>query len=237
MSFDPNEFDRSYAPAGQVESLGQYTAKTFLWMCLGLLVTFAVSISLYSSGMVYVIFGMPNIQFVLLIAEVLLVIVLSACLRNMSVLVARAMFLTYAVVNGVVFSTLFFAYYLESMVLIFGMTALYFGALAAYGYLTKTDLSRLRPILLFGAVFLLLFWVLSMFINLTALEQIVSLIGMGIFMAFTAYDTQKIKAFYNYYSGYPDMLEKASIFSALELYLDFVNLFLYLLRFLGNKKR
>ena len=94
MSFDPNEFDRSYAPAGQVESLGQYTAKTFLWMCLGLLVTFAVSISLYSSGMVYVIFGMPNIQFVLLIAEVLLVIVLSACLRNMSVLVARAMFLT-----------------------------------------------------------------------------------------------------------------------------------------------
>ena len=89
-----------------------------------------------------------------------------------------------------------------------------------------------------GLIFLIIFGVLSMFIPaLDVLDRVVCLVGIAIFLGYTAYDTQKIKAFYNYYSMSPDMLAKASIFSALQLYLDFINLFLYLLRFLGNKRR
>ena len=84
-------------------------------------------------------------------------------------------------------------------------------------------------------MFLFVFALVSLFIpGFTALDRIFCLAGIAIFLGYTAYDTQKIKAYYNYYAGYPDMLEKASIFSALQLYLDFINLFLYLLRFLGK---
>ena len=114
---------------------------------------------------------------------------------------------------------------------------MYFGALAAYGYLTKRDLTSLRTILFSSTLFLFLFGLVSMFIPaLNMFDRVVCLIGIATFLAWTAYDTQKIKAFYNYYSASPDMLAKASIFSAMQLYLDFINLFLYLLRFLGNKR-
>ena len=235
MSFDPYEFDRSYS-GSQNESIGQYTTKTFLWMFLGLMVTFGVGLFLYVSNLIYTVFAIPGIQFLLLIAELAVVIVLSARIQKLSVSTARGLFLGYSVLNGVVFSTIFFAYYLESLVLVFAATALYFGVLAAYGYFTKSDLSRLRPILMFGLVFLVIFLFASLFLPLGSFERMMCLVGMAIFMGFTAYDTQKIKHFYAYYSGYPDMLEKAAIFSALQLYLDFINLFLYLLRFVGRSK-
>ena len=235
MNFDPYEFDRSYS-GSQNESIGQYTTKTFLWMFLGLMVTFGVGLFLYVSNLIYTVFAIPGIQFLLLIAELAVVIVLSARIQKLSVSTARGLFLGYSVLNGVVFSTIFFAYYLESLVLVFAATALYFGVLAAYGYVTKSDLSRLRPILMFGLVFLVIFLFASLFLPLGSFERMMCLVGMAIFMGFTAYDTQKIKHFYAYYSGYPDMLEKAAIFSALQLYLDFINLFLYLLRFVGRSK-
>ena len=236
MRYDPyeyNQFDSSY---GQAETLGQYTTKTFLWMFLGLLVTFATSLTICLTGVIFYLFSIPGIQFILLIAELLVVIYLSARVRQMSVGTAKALFLLYALLNAVMFSTLFLYYGLFSMVLVFGVTALYFGGLAAYGYFTKSDLSGLRPILFMGLIFLVLFWGLSLFLNLSGFERIACLVGIAIFMAYTAYDTQMIRANYYYYSGYPDLLEKASIFSALQLYLDFINLFIYLLRFLNNRK-
>ena len=99
-------------------------------------------------------------------------------------------------------------------------------------------MSNLRPFLFFGLLFLIAFGLLSMFIpGLVMFDRVACLFGIAVFLAYTAYDTQKIKAFYQYYASYPDMLAKASIFSALQLYLDFLNLFLYLLRFLGNRRR
>ena len=124
-----------------------------------------------------------------------------------------------------------------SLIFVFLATAAYFAVLAAYGYFTKADLTRLRPILFTGLVFLFVFALVSLFIpGFTALDRIFCLAGIALVLGYTAYDTQKIKAYYNYYAGYPDMLEKASIFSALQLYLDFINLFLYLLRFLGKSR-
>lgn len=219
------------------ETVGRYTAKAFLWMFAGLMVTFAVSLASYGTLLVYYIFSIPYAPIVLLLAEVAVVWILAGRIHKMSINAARALFLFYAVLNGVVFSAYFELFELPSLVLVFAATALYFGGMAVFGYVTKADLSRLRNVLLGGLVFLILFGVLSMFIpGLAFMDRAICLIGVAVFLAFTAYDTQKIKAYYAAYQGDEAMLKKASIFSALDLYLDFVNLFLYLLRLLGKRK-
>ena len=134
-------------------------------------------------------------------------------------------------------STILYVYQFGSVIFAFLAAALYFVLLAAYGHFTKTDLSGLRLILISGLLFVVLFGIVSSFIpGFGAMDRIMCLVGIALFLGYTAYDTQKIKAFYVYYAGRPDMLAKASIFSALQLYLDFLNLFLYLLRFIGNKR-
>lgn len=227
-----------YNPQGNFleEDLSAYTVKTFAWMFAGLLVTFAVAITGYVTGLIWYVFLIPWFHIVLLVAELAVVLILSARIQKLQVTTARGLFLAYAVLNGLVFSAYFIIYEMTSLVLVFLMTGLYFGAMAAYGHVTKTDLSRLRPILIGGLIFLILFGLVSLFLPLGAMDRLVCLAGIAIFMGFTAYDTQKIRAYYACYQGDPQMLSRASIFSALQLYLDFINLFLYLLRFLGKKK-
>lgn len=228
------DFDSDYAR----ETLGSYTARTFFWMFLGLLVTFGVAWWGAWTGLVWrVVYSVPGIQLALLIAELVVVVVLSARVHAIQVTTARVLFFVYAILTGVTFSVLFIAYDLGSLILVFGMTSLYFGGMALYGYFTKTDLTRLRPILVGGLLVLIVFGLISMFLPLGQLDRIMCLAGVAIFLAFTAYDTQKIRAYYNAYTGNNEMLEKASIISALQLYLDFVNLFLYLLRLLGKSNR
>ena len=235
---DYNTANESFNMAGNyaAEPLNRYVAKTFGWMFAGLLTTFLISAIGYVTGAIFLVFYIPYAFFALGIAELAVVIFLSARIQKMSVAGARALFFAYAVLNGIVFSAYFMIYDLTSMVLVFGATSLFFGIMALLGYFTNADFSRVRPFLMGGLVFLLVFWVLSMFLNLTMFETTVCYIGIFIFLAFTAYDTQKIKAYHQYYSQNPAMAAKASIFSALQLYLDFVNLFLYLIRLMGRRK-
>lgn len=220
------------------ETLSRYTAQAFLWMALGLLVTFGVSIVGYVTLLpLYILAINEYALIVLTVLELIVVIVLSAKLHSMPIGAARALFLVYALLNGVVFSTYFFIFELASMVLAFGAAALYFGVMAAVGYFAKVDFSRIRNLLFGGLIFLVVFGLLSMFIPALAMfDRVVCLVGIAIFMLYTAYDTQKIKTFYYGFQGDDAMLAKASIISALNLYLDFINLFLYLLRFLGKRK-
>ena len=221
-----------------VESLPAYTAKTFLWMFLGLLTTFAVAVGGYDSGLtVRAILSVPAFHIVILVAELAVVLVLSARIHRLSVSAATMLFFAYAILTGVTFSAYFLLFELSSLVLIFAVTALYFGALAIFGYFTKSDLSRLRPILVGGLIFLIVFGLLSLFLPfLSGLERIYCLIGIAIFLGLTAYDTQRIRDYYFAYAHDAQMAKKASIYSALQLYLDFINLFLYLLRFMGKSK-
>lgn len=219
------------------ESISAYTVKTFTWMFLGLLVTFAVALFGYATGTILYVFAIPYFHIILLVAELAVVLFLSARLQHLRVGTARILFFAYAVLNGIVFSAYFLIFSMLSLILVFAMTAVYFGAMALFGYFTKTDLSRLRPILVGGLFFLIVFGLLSMFLPLEAVDRIVCLFGVAIFLGFTAYDTQKIRTYYQAYQGDQAMLERASIFSALQLYLDFINLFLYLLRFLGKNRR
>jgi len=239
MSFDPYEFDRSMAPAGQQETIGEYTTKTFLWMVLGLMVTFGVAVGCWLTyATLYALFYIPYIQLIVLVATLVLAFTMVRRIEKMAVGTAVAMFVGFSALFGFTLSIYLYLYEVSTLIFCFLLTAVYFAALAAYGHFTKRDLSGMRTILVSGLIFLIVFGLLSMFIPaLGALDRVVCLVGVALFLGYTAYDTQKIKAFYNYYTGYPDMLAKASIFSALQLYLDFINLFLYLLRFLGNRKR
>lgn len=215
-------------------SLSTYTAKTFLWMFLGLMVTFAISAGLVYSGAVYnLITGVGTVALiVVLIAQLAVVGVLSGLVRKLSVGGARALFLVYAALNGVAFSIYFIYFNMSVLVLAFGATALLFGGMAAASLIFKMQLDSIRPILFGGLIMMILFGILSFFLNLGALNTVLCYVGIALFMGYTAYDTSKIKENYYYYSGIGDnaMLEKASVFSALQLYLDFVNLLLYIIR-------
>ena len=226
------DFDSSYAQAGL--TLNQYVSRTFGWMFVGLMITFLLAAALATTGLVVYFFINPYIPMVLLIAEVMVVLVMSTGILKRSVGVTRMLFTIYSILNGMVFSVYFVIYGVADLIVIFGLTSLFFGAFALYGRFTKTDLSRLRPLLIGGLIFLLIAGLLTMFLNLSTMERVICMVGIVVFLCFTAYDTQKIKANYEYFCGDEVMLQKASIYSALQLYLDFINLFLYLLRFLGR---
>lgn len=217
-------------------TLGAYTAKTFGWMFAGLLITFLVAISGYVTGWIALVAAIPYWFYVLFIAEIGVVVFMSAKVHSIGVGTARAMFFLYAALNGVVFSVYFLIFNLASMVFVFGATSLFFGVMALMGRFMNLDFSRIRPFMTAGLIFLAVFWLLSMVINLSQFEMIACTLGIFLFLGYTAYDTHKIKEAYAYYGNNTMMLEKASIFSALELYLDFINLFIYLLRVIGRKK-
>lgn len=231
---------QSYTAAGL--TLGRYTANTFLIMFLGLLVTFGVAwfFSSTFTGFYLLIqmdIAIPYFHLVLLVAQLVVVIAMGAMIRKMSPVAAGVCFFVYALLTGLTFTYYFIIFEVSSLILAFGATALYFGGMAVFGYFTGIDLTRIRTILVGGLIFLVVANILMLFIpGLQVMDRVLCTVGIVIFLGYTAYDTQKIKAFYQYYSADEAMLKKASIFSALQLYLDFVNLFLYVLRLFGKRK-
>ncbi|MDY4166206.1 MAG: Bax inhibitor-1/YccA family protein [Fournierella sp.] len=219
----------------QYETLSNYTAKTFLWMFAGLLVTFGVSLAAYMSNIGFYLLRSSFTFFGLAILEIVLVMALVSRLHSMSVGSARALFFVYAAVNGLVFSSYLWLYNMGDVLMAFGAAALYFGVMAAYGYLTKRDLTSWRTPLMVGLIVLMIVSVIGMFF-MSGSSILFSVLGIVIFSCYTAYDTQKIKALYFAYAGNEAMAKKASIFAALQLYLDFINLFLYLLRIFGRSR-
>ena len=136
----------------------------------------------------------------------------------------------------IVFSAYLFAFSLEILWMVFGITALFFGIMALIGWFANINFTKLRPFMIGGLVFLFFYWIFAMFIDLSAFDTIVSTVGIFLFLILTAYDVKKIQAFHAYYGQMPEMAAKASIFSALQLYLDFINLFVYIMRILGRRK-
>lgn len=231
-----------YGTARRQETLSRYTAKTFGIMFLGLLVTFAIAFFLGNTtqGQIMLIRSlnaMPYLHLIILVAELVVVIAMSAMINKLSPAAATACFFLYAILTGLTFSLLFIAYDFTALSLVFGFTALYFGGMAVFGFVTKIDLSGLRPVLLGGLIALIVMNILMMFIpGLQVADKIACTIGVIIFLGFTAYDTQKIRRYYYGFQGDQALLQKASVISALQLYLDFINLFLYLLRIFGKNR-
>lgn len=233
---DEMRMEPSYEVRTESESLTRYTAKTFGWMFLGLLLTFIVAIEGYMTGQIIRVLMIPYWHYLLLIAEIGVVVFLSARIEKMSVGTARVMFFLYAILNGIVFSAYFLIFDLAVLCMAFGLTALMFGIMALIGYFGNVNFTKLRPLMTGGLLFLAGYWLIGMFIDLSAYEMIVCTIGIFLFLVYTAYDTKKIQSYYVYFGQQPEMAAKASIMGALALYLDFINLFLYLLRVLARKK-
>ncbi len=169
----------------------------------------------------------------LAIAEIGAVIYLSARIDKMTGTTASLLFYAYAILNGLTLSLIFYAYSLPSIAQTFFITAGTFGAMSVYGYFTKSDLSKIGSILIMALFGLIICIVVNLFMNSQTLDWIISGAGVLIFIGLTAWDTQKIKRMIELNPGATD--GRLATIGALSLYLDFVNLFLYLLRFLGNR--
>ena len=235
MNYPDNNYNSGYGYTPAI-SQGTYAARTFLWMFLGLLTTFAVSVSTLFTGAIYYLCS-GYVPYILAIAEIVVVLMLSARLYKISITTARELFFLYAILNGLTMSSLLVIYNLGSLIMVFGLTSLYFGVMAAYAWLTKADLSYIRPVLTGGLVILLVWLLLSSLLGIGADSRLMSILGVMLFVGFTAYDTQKIRRNYEYFYNDPEMLEKASVICALQLYLDYINLFLYVLRLYGKRRR
>ena len=207
------------------------------WMSVALLITAVVSIYTASSEtMLSLIFGNRFVFFGLIIAELLMVLGLSAMINRMSAITATALFIVYSAMNGLTMACIFLIYTGTSIASTFFITALTFGAMSVYGYFTKTDLTRMGNLLMMGLVGLIIASVVNLFLHNETVTWITSFIGVLIFTGLTAYDTQKIKEMNAVGNTDAESDRKGAIMGALRLYLDFVNLFLYLLRFFGSRK-
>lgn len=229
----------NYEIDSQSESLQnnfkKYVLKTFGTMALGLLITAISAVVFLNSGLIFSLYRIPMFPLILMIAQFGVVMAFSARLFKASASSTRMMFIVYSILTGITFSVVGLIYTGTDISLAFLLTFAYFGSLVAIGYTTKIDLSRFAPILFTGLIILIVFNVISMFLNVDGMDMIVCSAGLLIFTGITAYDAQKMKRLYMQHEGNEDMLQRLSLYSALELYLDFINIFLYILRFVGNR--
>ena len=228
-----NDYNRGYTESAMTSA--DYMTRTYRWMACGLLLTFAMAFVTANTPLLYVV---DSLYFVLTIAELALVFVLSSRVQNMSVGGARAAFFGYALLNGMVLSYYFVLFDVRTLVLAFLATALYFGLMAVYGTTTHKDLSSWGPKLMMALFALILTGFVGMLFGMGfGTAVLYSGIGLVVFMLLTAYDTQKLSQMYSYYAYDSELAEKASIYGALTLYLDFINIFLYVVRLLGMNNR
>ncbi len=212
--------------------------KVYVWMTLALAVTGLTAYGVASSpSLIEMIYSSQAVFWILAIVEIGLVIGLSAAINKMSFSTAAIMFVVYSVVNGVTMSFIFLAYTMSSIALTFFITAGAFAGMAAVGYFIKKDLSGMGKFLLFALIGIIIASVVNIFMKSSGLEFAISIIGVLLFAGLTAYDSQKIKVMLMQAGGeVNEMTQKIALMGALSLYLDFINLFLYLLRFLGKMR-
>lgn len=211
--------------------------KVFVWMALALAVTGITAYGVATQeSLMYVIFDNRLLFWGLIIAEFGLVIGLSSGINRMSLATATLLFLAYSVINGITLSVIFFAYSMTVIAKTFLITAGTFGAMALVGYTTKTDLTGMGKILIMALIGIIIASVANMFFASSGFELVISYVGVLIFVGLTAYDTQKIKQMFLAAPDASEGVQKYAVLGALTLYLDFINLFLYLLRIFGRSR-
>lgn len=210
--------------------------KVYTWMALALVITGMTAWLAASSPVIMeAIFTNTILFWGLLIAEFGLVIWLSAGINKMSLTTATLSFIAYAVINGLTMSFIFFAYTATSIATTFFITAGTFGVMSVFGYTTGKDLSGMGKILVMSLIGLIIATIVNIFVGNGMMDMIISYAGVLIFVGLTAYDTQKIKLMFMDADEYNPDVQKYAVLGALTLYLDFINLFLYLLKIFGRR--
>ena len=228
--------------------LRAYMLKVYNYMGLGLLITGVVayvvaqfSIVTNDAGQVVALTALGNLLFVsplhwvVMLAPLALVFLFSARLHKMSVAGAQAVFWLFAGLMGLSLTTIFMAYTSASIATVFFITATTFGAMSLYGYTTKKSLAGMGSFLFMGLIGIIIAMVVNIFLASSALQFAISVIGVLVFVGLTAYDTQRIKESYSVHMN-GEMAAKGAIYGALQLYLDFINLFIMLLSLFGNNR-
>lgn len=227
-------YTRSYKPTLTFPVLMR---KVYTWMTLALLITGVTAYGVATSpAILALIFSSKITFFGLIIAELALVWSITGMLNRISLTTATLLFTLYSVINGATLSSIFLAYTMESIGQVFFITAGTFGAMALIGYTTKTDLTSLGKILFMALIGIIIATVVNMFIGSTGMQMIISYLGVLIFVGLTAYDSQKIKHMLYEQDVNDEGAQKLALIGALTLYLDFINLFIYLLRIFGGRR-
>lgn len=215
-------------------TLKQHMLKTYTWMFLGVLITFGTAFLVGNSSLVYYFIGSP-LPLIMLLAQIGVVVTLVTRLFKMKESTAKMLFIAYSVMTGFTFSSLGYAYLQSDIALAFGMATIFFGCLVIIGSTTKMDLSKIGSMCIAGLLAFIIFQVLAMVFGWNYDIVLYSIIGLLLFTGITAWDVQKAKKLYMANEGNQAMLNKLSIYSAFDLYLDFINIFLYILRILGSR--
>ncbi len=210
-----------------------FIRSVYAWMAGGLLLTTAAALWVVSSPMMQaLVLGNRLVMFGLILAELGIVVVMSFKQRTITAGTAAAAFLVYSFLNGLTLSVIFWVYKLPSIGLAFAVSAGMYGAMAVYGLVTKRDLTSWGSFFRMGLFGVIILMVAGFFIHANALQLTIATLGIFVFLGLTAYDNQKLKNFAAGGAG-----ESMAVFGALMLYLDFINLFLFVLRLLGDRRR
>ena len=203
------------------------------WMTVGLAATALATLWVVNSPMMQaLVLGNPIVMFGLIIAELGIVIFMSVKQRTIAASTASAMFLVYSFLNGLTLSVIAFVYTRSSITLAFGISAGMYAAMAIYGLVTKRDLTSWGSFFMMGLFGVLILMFAGIFIHATALQMTIATLGIFVFLGLTAYDNQKLKRLAASGAG-----GSMAVIGALVLYLDFINLFLFVLRLLGDRRR
>ena len=206
---------------------------TYRWMTLGLATTGIVALGFAHSSLIELLIGNPILLYVLLFAQLGMVIGLSAAAFRVSTAVAAGMFFAYAALTGVTFSTLFLVYTASSIAATFFVTAGAFAGLSAVGLFTRRNLSAIGRFAIFALIGVILAFIVNLFLQSSGLQWLITYVGVLLFAGLTAYDTQRLQRLFASGAFHANM----PIFGALTLYLDFINMFLFLLRIFGGRRQ
>lgn len=227
-------YTRQYAPSVSFPVLMR---KVYTWMALAMIITGITAYGVATSpAILEAIFTNRMLFWGLIIAEFGLVFGISGMINKLGLATATLMFIAYSVINGALLSTIFLLYTMQSIGTVFFITAGTFGIMALIGYTTKTDLTSLGKMLFMALIGIIIATVVNIFVGSTGLQMVISYIGVIIFVGLTAYDSQKIKHMLMTQNSADEGAQKLALLGALTLYLDFINLFIYLLRIFGSRR-
>lgn len=211
--------------------------KVYTWMTLALVLTGLTAYGVATSpGILMAIYSNPALLWGLVIAEFALVFGVSAAINRLSLTTATLMFVAYSVINGALLSSIFLVYTAASITSVFFITAATFATMALIGYTTKTDLTSVGKLLFMALIGLIIATVVNIFVGSSMLTMICSYVGVLIFVGLTAYDSQKIRHMLQQAPDAGESSQKLALLGSLTLYLDFINLFIYLLRIFGDRR-
>ena len=217
------------------DGVAGFMQRVYAFMAAGLGVTGITAFAVSSSPtLIQTVFGTPGVFFGLIIAELVMVMALSGLANRISAATAALLFFAYALLNGVTLAAIFLVYTHSSIALTFFVCAATFGTMSAFGAITKRDLTGLGHFALMGLFGLLIASIVNIFLGSPMMYWLTTYVGVIVFVALTAYDTQKLREMYA--GGYSGDGKKLAIHGALTLYLDFINLFLFLLRLFGRRR-